>query len=218
MTQDISKMVYETETGALISDRDYQFLTREQQSKCKVYTAALTSPASGWVKASERTPIGYLLKCLKFTAPDIACEKGVVGCMAVGRYNVASKGWIINGRASDDDVQDLEWLDETLLPEQRQPIDTLRQWMAIGGNITAAAEKVVGLMIDDDHHGATYKELVASVENFICTEMFKGYTSDETPLPTVEECMEYAKGLSSVFWGSKDELKLFIEYAQKHKA
>lgn len=70
-------------------------------------------------------------------------------------------------------------------------IDTLRQWMAIGDNITTAAENVVGLMIDDDHHGATYKELVASVENFICTEMFKGYVSAETPLPTVEERMEY---------------------------
>lgn len=82
------------------------------------YTEGLK--AGGWVKASERTPVDYLLKCLKFTAPDIACEKGFVECMSVGRYNVASKEWIINSRSPGDDVQDLKWFDETLLPDEQE--------------------------------------------------------------------------------------------------
>lgn len=66
------------------------------------------------------------------------------------------------------------YLSETLLPKQRQPIDTLRQWMAGCGNISKAADGLVDVVNEFDLNEGSLEDLQAHFEEYICTEMFKG--------------------------------------------
>lgn len=72
------------------------------------------------------------------------------------------------------------YLSETFLTQKR-PIDTLRQWMAGAGNISNSATELVELM--QGYWDLPEDDVKCKIEEYICTEMFKGYISNETPLP-----------------------------------
>lgn len=135
------------------------------------YTEGLK--AGGWVKVDSEKDLPGEKWFGMYKSDTITGRSWTTGTKANVVHEVKSGRWV-------------QWFNEALLPEQRRPIDTLRQWMATGYNIEQAANSLLSIVLDGNEKGEPYNDIQTKVYKYICTEMFKGIELSP-PLPDEQE-------------------------------